>query len=237
MFLRGSALITPSALFVFITLALCWLFMLIARPSIDVRKIVMLIVLPLTMLGAVTHLAGWALCCLVPGDLRSRGPILGGALSVGVTIGLASLAIMIPPLLPRPDEIAPGVDPSRVASYESLGTTTLVLAVLAGTGSGILLLMFLRGAAQAFQNKRLSDQLRYFMLYLALVPIAALLVYGLLTSIRLALGLKSPDQLLAYELFLALCQLAIMAVTLTAFLLVLRDVRSTVERASAPAKA
>jgi hypothetical protein len=234
--LRGSSLITPSAILVFITLALAWLSILVGQPGIDTRKIIMLVVVPLTLLGALTHIAGWVLCCLAPIDLKARAPVIAGVFGVATTVGFGALAVLIPPLLPGKGEAAPSADPSRIAYFQSMASTTLVLAVLAGAGSGILLLLFLRGTAASFHNKRLAQHLLYFMLYLGVFPVAALLLYGLLSAVKALFGLSSDDQLRAFDIVLCVCELLLTAVTMTGFLLLLRDVRATVERSIAPSK-
>jgi hypothetical protein len=234
--LRGSALITPGAILVFLTLALCWLFLLIAQPGIETRKIVMLVVTPLALLGALTHLAGWVLCCLAPGDLKSRAPVIAGVFGVATAIGFGALAVLIPPLLPGKGEIAPSADPGRLAYFQNLAAITLVLAVLAAAGSGIAFLLFLRRTAATFQNKRLTQHILYFTIYLGAAPVAALLLYWVLSAVKWIFGLSGDDQLRAFEIVLCVCELVLTALTMTGFLLLLRDVRATVERAIAPSK-
>jgi hypothetical protein len=235
--LRGMSLLTPSAILVFITLGLCWLFVLIGRPVLDTRKIVMLIVVPLTLLGTMTHLFGWFLCCFAPGELGPRRPVIAGVFGLAITIGFGLLAIIDSALLPSgPSELAPGASESSLASYTFLTRTSYVLAILIGAATGVAFLLFMRWAALTFRNKRLAQHLTYFMYYLAASPLVALLIYLLMTTIKWAFGLVTEDQLRAYDIVLGAVQMILGAVTMTGFLLLVRDVRSTIDRAIAPSK-
>jgi len=235
MVLRGLTLLPGSLVVVFATLALARLFVLLAQPDPPAMKIVLLIMVPVTMLAAAVAIVSMGLCCLAPQESRLR-PLAGGATGA-LFFGMlaAMLAVFTTFVLDKP---------MWVENNPGLARLTKVVRVLATVGGAILLvgggavfLLFLRGVARIFDNRRLAQHLVWYLIFFSLSPAAALFLGLLFGGTAMVLGMGDKEVQGAVLVVHNVALFVLGAIVLAGFLLMLRDVRSTIERAVLPAKA
>lgn len=235
MVLRGLTLLPGALIVVFATLALARLFVLLAQPEPDGMKLVLLIMVPMTVLGAAAAIVSMGLCCLAPEDSKLRP--LATAATAAVFFGMlaAMVAVFTTFVINKP---------MWLENNPGLGGVTKVVRVLATVGGAILLvgggavyLLFLRGVARVFDNRRLAQHLVWYLIFFSLSPAAALFLGLLFGGTAMVLGMGDKEVQGAVLVVHNIALFVLGAIVLAGFLLMLRDVRSTIERAVLPAKA
>jgi hypothetical protein len=125
------------------------------------------------------------------------------------------------------------------------GSAKLVraLMVVAGVAMGVLLvggggvfLLFLRGIARLFGNKRLAMHIVWYLIFFALSPALALGVLLLFYGTGKLLTLLELEPQGADHVIYTVVTFTLTAAVLAGFLLMLREVRNTIERAIVAAK-
>jgi len=222
---RGLACLPPSLLVAFATFALLVLFVQLTRPEPDTRKIAFLIAVPILVLGAAGSLFGSGLCCLVPVETQLRKLVVGSTLA----LCWAVLSVLI-----------------AVGLYSSLTDPGLFFKVVMGLayvafvvlflGSGLAFLVFLRGIARIFNNVRLAERLQWYTIFFALSPMGAVILYIIFAVMGAVLGLSDEEGRSALNAIRSTALFTLGAVVLAGFLLMLREVRSTIERTVVPNK-
>jgi hypothetical protein len=228
---RGLGLMMPGLLIAFGATALGLIFHILANPDVamisaGVGKTVLLLAIVAAALGSVGTLLGQGLCCAAPKESGVRLLAIGSALAAFVAVVAGMFALLLGARAPQ----AGGFLQDLLAVARLLG---FVLAVLAGLGAGAAFLLFLRGTANAFGNQRLGQRLFYFLFGFGAMPVAALLLYLLIRAAAAIVGLDESG----YLLILAFAELSLLATVLAGFLLLLRDVKATVERVVVPTRA
>ncbi|MBL8798275.1 MAG: hypothetical protein JNM56_30555 [Planctomycetia bacterium] len=232
----GMSLLPAASMLVFVTLVLMRLLVLMIQPEPYLLKILLLIGIPITILGLLGCLLGCGLCCLVPqvGKLRNLALCAAGA------IFLAILAAMLAVFLSFALE-DPGIQRERASMMgfmtvvRGMAYFTSLILLVAG---GLLYLFFMRGVARIFENRRLAQHLLYYLLFFAASPVIGLFLYMLFGGTAYVLGLTADENSRsALNVIYTVAQFVLFAVVLAGFLMMVRDVRSSIERAIAPNKA
>jgi len=232
----GMSLLPGAIIVVFVTLVLTRLLVLMIQPEPYLLKMLLLVGIPITILGLLGCLIGCGLCCLVPHVGKLRNLALSASGAIFLAIMAAMLAVFLSFALDDP-----GIQRDR-ASMIGLMTVvrgmayfTSLIMLVAG---GLLFLFFMRGVARVFENRRLAQHLLYYLLFFAVSPVGALLLYMLFGGTAYVLGLTTYFiNETAINVIYTVAQFVLFAVVMAGFLMMLRDVRSTIERAVAPNKA
>lgn len=239
--LRGMTLLPPATLALFITIVLARLTILVspADPDVykDVVKVVLLIAVPIAILSSMGIMVGTGLCCLVPSETKLRGL----ALAATAALFLCLLSLLMAVFL----HLAQG-GPTFAVEYPRLAPlvrfvmwTTFIAGLLLLVGTGVLFLLFLRGIARNFDNKRLSKHLLWYLAFYVLSPAIGLIVLSLFKGTDLVLGMvgmSDAETRSAVYIVYSIVVFILIAVVLTGFLLMLRDTRTTIERAIVASK-
>lgn len=213
---RGLAFLPPPLILLLSGAALGILFKLMAED--DTAKVALLMIIPVTLIASLCVLVAMALCCAVPQESGVKIMAVGGA--GGMFIAL--LGGLISALLTH------AADSSSVANF--LRYPAYVFTVIAGIGSGALFLLFMRGVALVFGNQRLGQHVLWFLLIFAGAPFLGIFVYFLFSTTAKILVSDAG----AANIIVAGAEIVLAAILLGGLLLLLRDVRSTVERAQMP---
>jgi hypothetical protein len=237
MVLRGMNLMPISLLVVFITIVLTRLLILLFEPEPDTLKVVLLIAVPIAILGALATLVGTGLCCLVPPESKLRGL----AIAAAGAFFLALLGLLMATFLHLAQR-----GPSFATEFPRLAPFlrfVMWMAFIGGllllVGSGVLFLLFLRGIARTFDNRRLARHLLWYLAFFVLSPAFGLIVLSLFkgTDVVLSMmGMSDKETRGAVYIVYSIVVFILVAVVLTGFLLMLRDTRTTIERAIVASK-
>jgi len=213
---RGLAFLPPFLILLLAGTALGILFKLMAEE--DTAKVALLMIIPVTLIASLCSLVALALCCAVPQESGSK------LLVVGATAGMfiALLGGVISALLTL------AADSSSVANF--LRYPAYVFTAIAAIGAGALFLLFLRGVALVFGNHRLGQHVLWFLLVFAGAPFLGLFVYFLFSATAKILMSDAA----AANLVVAGAEIVLAAILLGGLLLLLRDVRGSIERAQMP---
>jgi len=229
---RGLTLLPGSLILVFTLLAFGRLFFLIAQPGPETTKVLGLIVIPVALLGSLAALAGEGMCCLVPQETRVRPIVIGAVLCLFLAALAGMLAVFIFMITGPGAGTTGNFWTDFMAAFAKVIWGGAAILVLAGES---LFLLFMRGVATVFGNKRLAQHVLYFLIFFACSPVVTGFAYFLFSGTALLLGLTGDSG--AVSIILNVVLFIVLAIVLTGFLLLVRDVRSTIERAILPAKA
>jgi hypothetical protein len=235
--LRGMGLLPAATLVLFITIVLGRLTILVAPAEPEVLKIVLLIAVPIAILSSMAIMVGTGLCCLVPADTKLRGL----ALAATAAMFLCLLSLLLAIFLHLAQSGATfAVEYPRVAPLvRFMMWTAFIAGLLLMVGTGVLFLLFLRGIARNFDNKRLAKHLLWYLAFYVLSPAFGLIVLSLFKGTDLILGMvgmSDAETRGAVYVVYSIVVFILIAVVLTGFLLVLRDTRTTIERAIVASK-
>jgi hypothetical protein len=237
MVLRGMGLLPPAVIVIFITLVLARLFVLLYQPDVQTLKIVLLIVIPIVILAALAMLIGKGLCCLVPSETKLRGLAIAAAFAIFLGMLGAMTTIFFRIILAQPS-FASGN--SRMAPLVTgVMWTAFVGGLLLLVGGGVLFLLLLRGIAKSFDNKRLARHLLWYIAFFVLSPALGLFVLSLFKGtdmVLTTLGMGDVETRGAVYIVYSVVEFILGAIVLTGFLLMLRDTRTTIERAIVASK-
>jgi len=212
---RGLSLVPTSLLVVFIVLVASRAFLVLAAPEPKIEEMVLLIAIPLSIIGTIAAGLGMGMCVLVPKESKLRPLAVGAAACLLGCLLISLITFGIRVLLLKTQ-----------AKAELAPLAYLPGAILALAGS-VLFLMFLRGVARHFENKRLAQAVLWCAIGLGASPVAFLFVWLLLYMTSAALGGDGSG----LSILTAVVLYLFAAADLFWFLRVLRDVRRTVERA------
>ncbi len=235
--LRGMGLLPAATLVLFITIVLGRLTILVAPAEPELLKIVLLIAVPIAILSSMAILIGTGLCCLVPADTKLRGLAIAATAALFLCLLSLLMAIFL--------HLAQG-GPTFAAEFPRLAPlvrfvmwTAFIAGLLLLVGTGVLFVLFLRGIARNFDNKRLSKHLLWYLAFYVLSPAIGLIVLSLFKGTDLVLGMmgmSDAETRGAVYVVYSIVVFILIAVVLTGFLLVLRDTRTTIERAIVASK-
>jgi hypothetical protein len=234
---RGLGLLPATTLVLFITVVLGRLTILAAPADTDVMKIVLLIVIPIAVLSSLGILIGTALCCLVPPETKLRGL----AIASSAALFLCLLSLLLASFL----HLAQGgtsfaTDFPRLAPLvRFVMWAAFIVGLLLLIGTGVLYLLFLRGIARNFDNKRLAKHLLWYMAFYVLSPTIGLIVLLLFMGTDRVLGIMGMSDTQtrgAVYIVYSVVVFILIAVVLTGFLLMLRDTKTTILRAIVASK-
>jgi hypothetical protein len=235
MVLRGMGLPPGALIVLYVVLVFARLFVLLQNPETETIKIILLVVIPVSIIAALVIVAGAALCCLVPRESRLRGWAIAAAAGVFFCMLSALMVLFLNFVMRQPgwSEANPGL---AGMSKFVMGLAYVVFLLLFG-GAGVSYLLFLRGVARVFDNKRLAQHLIWYLVFFALTPAFALFLFALFGGTARVLGLQDPEMKGAVDIIYSSAQFVLIAVVLAGFLYMLRETRITIERAISPVKA
>lgn len=235
MVLRGMGLLPGGLIVVYVVLVFSRLFVLLTSPEPDSLKFVLLVIIPISILASMVAAAGMGLCCLVPPESKLRGWAVAAA--AGTFFGLLSglMVVFLNFVMRQPGwaEANPGL--SSMSKFV-MGLSYVVFLLLVG-GAGVSFLLFLRGVARLFGNRRLAQHLIWYLVFFALTPAFALFLFALFGGTAKILGLQDMETRGAVDVVYSSAQFVLGAVVLAGFLYMLRETKNTIERAIAPGKA
>lgn len=224
---RGLVLMSPSLIVAFGAAAFGLIFYILAGPEDGATKVVLMLAIPAAVMGGIGALLGLGLSCAAPKEAGMKWLAIGAALGFLVALMGSMFGVLLNTRVPQMEA---GVLQGLLSVIMYLGFT---LALVAGLGAGAAFLLFLRATADCFGNKRLGQRIFYFLFGFASSPVVALFVFLLFRATAALIGLDEG----AYRIILTFAELSLLAIVLAGFLLMLRDVRATIERVVVPTRA
>jgi hypothetical protein len=232
---RGMGLLPGAMIVLYIVLVFSRLFVLLTNPETETIKIILLVVIPISVIASLLLVGGAALCCLVPAESRLRGWAIAAAAGVFFCMLSALMVVFLNFVMRQPgwSEANPGL---AGMSKFVMGLAYVVFLLLFG-GAGVSYLLFMRGVARVFDNKRLAQHMIWYLAFFALTPAFALFLFALFGGTARVLGLQDAEVKGAVDIIYSSAQFVLIAVVLAGFLYMLRETRITIERAITPVKA
>lgn len=229
---RGLGLIPASLIVAFTAAAIGLIFWVLGGKGVEgvsaeASKVVLFMAIPIAAMGSIGALLGLGLCCAAPKEGNLKLLAIGAAIAAFVALIAGMFAVLLNARVPHLDA---GFLRGLLSTLAYLGFALAVLATLAAGGA---FLLFLRGTAESFGNKRLGQRIFYFLFAFAGSPVAALLIYLLFRGMAAIMGMDEG----AYLLIVTFAELALVATVLGGLLLMVRDTRATLERVVVPTRA
>ncbi len=216
---RGLGLVPACLVTVAATLFLSRVFLYLVNPEPEVRELVLLVAIPVTVIGSIAAVLGAAMSCLVPPEsgVRKLALAASGCLGGFLLVMLLTLAI---------SSLGGSKHPTPIGAVNVLTPLSYIPAALLALVGAVLFLFFLRGVATHFRNRRLAQDVLYCALFVAGSPVLLLFIILLLWMTSRAIGGKSEG----FAILSALVVYLIGAVDLFWFLRVLIEVRRMLTR-------
>ncbi len=212
---RGLSIMPGSLTTAFFLLIASRSFLVMADPGPRVEELVLLLAVPLCVLGTIVALVGSGLCILVPKEsgLRPLAIAATACLFGCLVVSLVTFAVRVLFL--------------KMAGRVELMSLAYLPAVILLLAGAVLFLLFLRGVARCFENRRLEQGVFYCAIGLGASPLAYLFVWVLMYLTSASVGGDGTG----LAILSAVVFYLIAAADLFWFLQVLTDVRRTVQRA------